>query len=282
MAGRPVGVHVCRALSDMGPSQHSLLPPPTSPNISPPTDESSSLAQLMALVLGQEDKPAAIAAAMRAIQAQFVPPTPSLAAAPVGTANGSPGGSGSRLDTPRNASGPPQTAAAGPAARKAAAAAATAPAGSKEAGGVAGKPEERNGGKKQLAAAAAAAALETAGPGAVAKSAGGGKAKKGHAEVTVTAAGVVPEVAVEDVTKFLDDFPATKRMLERFHAVPATENKSALSLVHEYAARLALEVGQAQTSIHNEMCVYAWLSVCLGGILQRSIFGGQSMRLCCD
>lgn len=213
----------------------------------------------MALVLGQEDKPAAIAAAMRAIQAQFVPPTPSPAAAPVGPANGTPGASGSRLDTARNASGPLQMAAAGPAARKAAAvpaaAAAAAPAGPKEARGAVVKPEERTGGKKQTVASAAAAAVVAAGPGAVAKAAGGGKAKKGRPELIVTAASVVAEAeaAVEDVTKFLDDFPATKRMLERFHAVPATENKSALSLVHEYAARLALEVGLAQISIHNGM-----------------------------
>lgn len=200
----------------------------------------------MAMVLGQEDKPAAIAVAMRAIQAQFAPP---LVIAPIsiGTVNGTHGASGSRLGIAHNVPNLSQAAAAGPALRKAAAAAvaaAVAPAGPKEAAAKATvKPEVRKGTTGQPAVAAA-----VVGPGVVAKAAGVGKAKKAQ---TGPAVAVAAEAAAEDVTKFLDDFPATKRMLERFHAVPATENKTALSLVHEYAARLLLDVSHLPSGWHQ-------------------------------
>lgn len=205
----------------------------------------------MALVQSQEDRPAAVAAAMRAIQNHYNPTTPSA------LATDSPNVTG-RWQRDRADSG---NKAAAPKARKLAAIAAQAnprlltsavivdspSSGKLQNGAVAAAPPglEISSAPVPVSGEAGGVSAAVLAPGGAVKAAGGKKAKKGNPEAAVVAA----EAVKEDPEKYLDDYPATKRLLERFHAVPATENKSALSLVNEYAARLALEVG----------CTFTWV-----------------------
>ncbi|MEW5309471.1 MAG: hypothetical protein WDW38_001359 [Sanguina aurantia] len=270
--GRPVGVHVCRGASDSAPFQCSLLPPPSTPAVAPPSDETSSLAQLMAMVQSQEDKPAAVAAAMRAIQNHYSPPT--LFA----SATDSPNVTGRRQHD-RAVVG---SNAAAPKARKLAAIAAQAnprpltPAvivdspssGKLQDGAAAATPPglENSPAPVPVSGEAGGVSAAVLVPGGAVKAAGGKKAKNGNPEAAVLAA----EAVKEDPEKYLDDYPATKRLLERFHAVPATENKSALSLVNEYAARLALEGRNKKLS--KQVAAAALLEVLLLTIPEQDFF----------
>ena len=55
-----------------------------------------------------------------------------------------------------------------------------------------------------------------------------------------------PALQVVDSEKFIEtNLPRMKHMLEGFHTNPATSKKTPLAILHEYASRLALEVGQS-------------------------------------